>query len=70
MTSAPANWQEELRVLLLELGPGVFVAEVRHDDWCAFLNARGPCNCNPDIEIQRVKEPPAAKSRRRAEVGE
>lgn len=26
-------------------------AHVYHDDWCDFLNGRGPCNCNPEIRI-------------------
>jgi len=32
--------------------PGVYNVLVRHDAWCALLKNRGPCNCNPDIEIQ------------------
>jgi hypothetical protein len=32
--------------------PGVYNVLVRHDSWCRLLNNRGPCNCNPDIEIQ------------------
>ena len=31
--------------------PGVFVAEVSHDDWCNLLKGKGPCNCNPDVKI-------------------
>lgn len=23
---------------------------VRHDSWCALLNSRGDCTCNPDVE--------------------
>lgn len=33
--------------------PGVYNVLVRHDSWCRLLNNRGPCNCHPDIEIQR-----------------
>lgn len=51
---SPAPWLDELLALAPRLGPGVFVAEVRHDDWCAFLNGCGPCDCNPDIEVQRI----------------
>ena len=31
--------------------PGVADVTVRHDDWCALLAGRGPCDCEPDIEI-------------------
>lgn len=23
--------------------------EVQHDNWCALLNGKGACNCNPNI---------------------
>jgi len=26
-------------------------AYVAHDDWCALLSGRGPCNCNPDVRV-------------------
>lgn len=33
--------------------PGVvYCVLVKHDSWCAFLASRGPCNCNPDIEMK------------------
>jgi len=32
--------------------PGVYDVIVRHDSWCALLKNRGPCTCNPDIEIK------------------
>jgi len=38
-----------------ELPPGEYppgrVAHlvVQHDDWCALLNEKGECNCNPTI---------------------
>jgi hypothetical protein len=32
--------------------PGVYNVLVRHDTWCSLLKNRGPCNCNPDVEIQ------------------
>jgi hypothetical protein len=41
---------------MVELGPGLYFADVRHDDWCAFLGGRGPCDCNPDIEVKRIEE--------------
>jgi hypothetical protein len=31
--------------------PGVRVVEVRHDAWCALLAGRGPCNCDPEVEV-------------------
>jgi hypothetical protein len=33
--------------------PGVTVMEIAHDDWCDFLNARGRCNCSPEMDIVR-----------------
>lgn len=26
-----------------------------HDDWCEFLNGRGPCNCEPIIQVRETK---------------
>ena len=32
------------------LRPGhVYSVEVYHDDWCALLAGKGPCNCNPEV---------------------
>jgi hypothetical protein len=31
------------------IAPGVHHVEVLHDPWCAFLNNKGTCNCNPEI---------------------
>lgn len=28
-----------------------FHLHVRHDDWCARLQGRGPCNCDPDLRV-------------------
>jgi hypothetical protein len=55
---------------MVELGPGLYFADVRHDPWCAFLVGRGLCDCLPDIEVKRIeeKDEPAAQPRRRPEV--
>lgn len=37
------------------LAPGVYLVNVRHDEWCALLSGRGDCNCDPDVEPERVK---------------
>jgi len=37
------------------LSPGVYSAVVRHDSWCSLLNDRGPCDCQPDIEIEEAR---------------
>jgi hypothetical protein len=55
MSPAPTNWQDELHALMVELGPGLYFADVRHDPWCAFLAGRGPCNCLPDISVKRIE---------------
>ena len=35
-----------------QLLPGeVYSARIRHDSWCAFLNGRGPCDCDPDVSL-------------------
>ena len=34
------------------LGTGLFVADIRHDSWCAIFQG-GACNCDPDVEIAR-----------------
>lgn len=36
---------------------GVSMAEVAHDNWCAFLNGRGECNCDPTITIKEILPP-------------
>lgn len=28
---------------------------VLHDDWCAQLKGKGPCNCNPETVIREIK---------------
>ena len=33
------------------LPPGVYTVRVKHDSWCLLLANRGPCDCNPDIEM-------------------
>jgi hypothetical protein len=32
-------------------GGGLVATRILHDDWCAFLNSKGECDCDPDIEI-------------------
>ena len=29
--------------------PGVYEIGVLHDDWCDLLNAKGRCNCEPEV---------------------
>ena len=29
--------------------------QIQHDDWCALLDGRGPCNCDPDIKLRGEK---------------
>ena len=31
----------------------VFHAIVAHDEWCDLIAGRGPCNCNPEVSVQR-----------------
>ena len=33
------------------LAGGVKHVCVKHDKWCSLLAGRGPCDCDPDIEI-------------------
>jgi hypothetical protein len=45
---------EALAKLPGDLKPGTIRhVEVRHDSWCDLLNARGPCNCNPIVNLVR-----------------
>ena len=30
---------------------GVRHVSVMHDNWCSMLAGRGPCDCDPDVEI-------------------
>ena len=32
-------------------GGGLVAIQIRHDDWCAFLNGKGECNCDPDVKV-------------------
>ena len=45
-------------------------AYVAHDEWCAMLSGRGPCNCNPDIRVTgeplAIPAPPVAADERSA----
>jgi|APSaa5957512622_1039677.scaffolds.fasta_scaffold57105_2 hypothetical protein len=36
--------------------PGVFMAEIAHDDWCDLLTGKGDCNCNLVITIGRKNQ--------------
>jgi len=49
------NHQRKLRELArqgrLSTAPGVVSGiSVYHDDWCALINGRGVCNCDPEIQ--------------------
>jgi hypothetical protein len=33
-----------------------YTIDVYHDDDCPLLAGRGPCDCNPDIEMHRLPE--------------
>jgi hypothetical protein len=35
---------------------GVFISTVCHDDWCALLAGKGPCNCNPEVNTAPAGE--------------
>jgi hypothetical protein len=37
------------------LRPGVYSVVVCHNPWCLLLANRGPCNCQPDIEIVEAR---------------
>jgi hypothetical protein len=30
---------------------GHYEVAVEHDDWCAFLNGKGECDCDPNFSI-------------------
>ena len=36
--------------------PGLYILEVRHDDWCGYWQHKRPddCNCNPNHVIRTV----------------
>ncbi len=35
-----------------KMGPGVFIAEIAHDDHCPMPDGAGPCVCTPDINCR------------------
>lgn len=50
----PGNYLEKLLKATKDNPPKpgtVNHVQIRHDDWCALLASKGPCNCDPDIEI-------------------
>jgi hypothetical protein len=55
LRSRPADPGNYLATMLAAVAkhavPGTFVELVTlHDDWCAFLAGRGPCDCNPVVK--------------------
>lgn len=38
----------------MKANPGLYIADVKHDDWCDLLTGEGTfCNCDPDIRLKR-----------------
>lgn len=38
------------------LTPGhVFTTDIFHDDYCALLRGTGPCDCDPDVGIEKAE---------------
>jgi hypothetical protein len=49
------NYFSSLLAAGVQSEPGtVSEAIIRHDDWCDLLTSRGPCNCNPEIQITEL----------------
>jgi len=49
------NYEAKLEAALSQVKPGdIYEAAVAHDDWCALLSGRGPCNCDPDVTMKKV----------------
>lgn len=38
------------------LPPGLHIATVFHDAWCALLAETGPCNCVPEVALEELAE--------------
>lgn len=58
MSDEPA-YQDALREAIAKAGqllPGLHIATVWHDDWCALLASKGPCNCSPEVTLEEVTE--------------
>lgn len=34
--------------------PDLYAVVVAHDDWCAYLNRKEECNCDPDITVKKI----------------
>jgi hypothetical protein len=42
--------------------PGnLYVIDVHHDDWCDLLAGRGPCNCEPEVDVPQTMPLPGAR---------
>lgn len=45
------------RLFAAERKPGgVYVAQVRHDDWCPKLKNEGECTCNAEVEVRPARD--------------
>jgi hypothetical protein len=38
------------------VGPGVNHVGIAHDDWCNLLSGKGPCNCDPEVQLLGAKQ--------------
>ena len=47
-------WPDVLRIGMSAKPGTVNHVTVMHDDWCALLNKRGACNCNPETVTRRI----------------
>ena len=45
----PPNHTKKLFQEAQGLLPGLYLGEVRHEDWCLHLTGKGPCNCDPVV---------------------
>jgi hypothetical protein len=53
----PANYLPKLIEALQHypVGQGVNHVSIAHDDWCNLLSGKGPCNCDPEVQILGVE---------------
>lgn len=56
LLAAPIVLAEERVRRARGVGPGVYRADIRHDEWCPMLGGGRPCVCAPTVAVVRVDD--------------
>lgn len=60
LLKTPGNWARKAAAMMVAAGienkPFVHI-DIYHDDWCALLEHKGPCDCDPNIKLRVIETP-------------